>query len=238
MINTITCGDSLELLKDLKNNSVDCIITDPPYFIGFNSSAKEGGRQDWGNHTLLNPLFDNLFTEFNRILKSDGKMFIFTDWRTYPILYLRLSRYLKIRNCIVWDFDWIKAGSHFRFTHEFIVYATMPNAKGPENRSISDVWKFPPINFTAKRNHPAEKPVEIIEHAINLVTDPSDLILDPFAGSGTICVACKKNNRNYIGIEINPDYVKTGLQRLEKTQIQKVLAKKDGLMSFDKDEGQ
>ena len=54
-------GDALEELKKLKTNSFDLIITDPPYFLGFSSSVKEGGRQDWGSHTLLKPMFDFLF---------------------------------------------------------------------------------------------------------------------------------------------------------------------------------
>jgi site-specific DNA-methyltransferase (adenine-specific) len=216
--NQVICGDSLEVLKELPSNHFKAVITDPPYFIGFASSAKDnGGRQDLGNSTMLNPLFDAIFTEIKRVLRPDGVMLMFTDWRTYPVLYNRLSRYMDIKNLIVWDFKWIKAGTHFRFSHELIVYATMPEAKGPEDRTVRDVWDFKPINFTVERNHPAEKPVEIMEYAIKHLTQPGDAVLDCFAGSGPVGVAAKRLNRRFTLIEINEDHVKTCERRLADT---------------------
>lgn len=218
-INKIHYIDCLEGIKKIPKNKVDCIITDPPYFIGFNSSAKEGGRQDWGSHTMLKPLFNTLYKEFVRILKPTGRVFMFTDWRTYPTLYLCASKFIRVSNLIVWNYGWIKAGTQFRFTHEFILHGTMPKAKSPKNRSTSDVWEHKPVNFTVKRRHPAEKPVEIIRHMLLETTKQGDLIFDPFIGSGTTAVACKQLKRNYIGFELNEDYVKSATERLSQTSI-------------------
>ena len=224
--NKVICGDSLDELKLLPAQHYKAVITDPPYFIGFNNSAKDGGgRQDLGNSTMLNPLFDALFTEIIRVLRKDGVLFMFTDWRTYPTLYNRLSRYMDIKNMIVWDFKWIKAGTHFRFSHELIVYATMPEATGPEDRTVRDVWDFKPINFTVARNHPAEKAVEIMEYMIQHCTAPGEAILDCFAGSGPTGIAAKKQNRRYTLIEINPDHVATCEKRLQEVQVQTSLEK-------------
>jgi len=217
--NKVICGDSLDELKLLPSGYYKAVITDPPYFIGFASSAKDnGGRQDLGNASMLNPLFDAIFTEIRRVLRPDGVMLMFTDWRTYPVLYNRLMRYMDVRNLIVWDFKWIKAGTHFRFSHEFIVYATMPEAKGPEDRTVRDVWDFKPINFTVARNHPAEKPVEIMEYALKHLTEPGDAVLDCFAGSGPVGVAAKKLNRKFTLIEINEDHCSTCEKRLAETE--------------------
>src|SRR5262245_43054578 len=82
--NKVINGDCLDELRNLPSAHYKAVITDPPYFIGFNSSAKDGGRQDYGNATMLNPLFDALFTEIKRVLRPDGVMLMFTDWRTYP----------------------------------------------------------------------------------------------------------------------------------------------------------
>lgn len=211
----VTEGDCLEIMKKIPSGSINCVIADPPYFIGYNSSVTEGGRQDWGNHTLLTPLFDSLFSEFVRVLRKDGRAFVFTDWRTYPTLYLSASKYARVSNLIVWDYGWIKAGLQFRFTHELILHATMPDAKSPKNRSTSDVWRLPPINFTVDRHHPAEKPVEIIEKMLIETSEQGDIIPDPFLGSGTTAIACEKLGCKWIGIEINPEHCATAKKRIE-----------------------
>ncbi len=211
--------DVLEGIKKIPERSVDAVITDPPYYVGFNSSYTEGGRQDWGNHTLMVPLFDFLFAEFIRILKKDGRVFMFCDWRTYPTLYGCASKYLRIANLIVWDYGWIKAGNQFRFSHELILHAVMPEAKPPKDRSMPDVWRFKPINYTQERRHPAEKPEEIIRKMLEETTEEGDLILDCFLGSGTTAVACKQLNRRFIGFEINPLHFKTALSRLNQSTI-------------------
>ena len=126
--NKIHCVDCLEALKHLRSASVDCIVTDPPHFIGFNSSS-EGGRQDWGNQSMLTLYFDVLFAEFVRVLKPTGRVFMFTDWRTYPVAYFSAIKKMRVSNMIVWDYGWIKAGAQFRFTHELILHSTMVDAR-------------------------------------------------------------------------------------------------------------
>lgn len=230
--NKVICGDSLEVLKELPSNYYKAVITDPPYFIGFSSSNKDNGsRQDYSNATVLNPMFDALFTEVKRVLRLDGVMLMFTDWRTYPALpalYNRLGRFMEVKNLIVWDFKWIKAGTHFRFSHELIVYAVMPQAKGPEDRTVRDVWDHKPVNFTVERNHPAEKPVEIMEYALKHVTRPGDAVLDCFAGSGPVGVAAKKMNRRFTLIEINEDHCRTMERRMAATIRDTTLRSNDG----------
>lgn len=204
---TLIQDDCLKAMKDLPDESVDLVVTDPPYFVGFSSQSKEHERRDWANITVLAPLFERLFKTFNRILKSNGKVFMFTDWRTYPILYISASKFMKVSNCIVWDYGWIKAGKDFRFTHEFILYATMPRAKSPKDRGVSDVWRIKPINFTTQRFCSTEKPVEIIKKMLKETSNEGDLILDCFLGSGTTMKACLETKRNCIGMEINPKYI-------------------------------
>lgn len=207
--------DCLEGLKQIGDQSVDCVITDPPYFLGFKSTGKELGREDWGNQSLLAPIFDALFKELARVLKPNGRIFMFTHWKTYPALYLSAIKHIRVSNLIVWDFEWIKAGRQFRFTHELILHATMPEAVSPKNRGTSDVWRIKPVNHTRPRLHLAQKPVEIIRRMLEETTEPGDLILDCFMGSGTTAVACKQTNRNFIGFEIRQDFVEVANKRLE-----------------------
>ena len=141
---------------------------------------------------------------------------MFTDWRTYPAAYLSAFKFIRVSNLIVWDFGWIKNGNQFRFSHELIIHATMPEAKSPKNRGERDVWQIKPVNFTIKRHHPAEKPVEIIKKMLEETTEKGDVVLDAFMGSGTTAVACKQMGRNFIGFELNPEYVKIAEERLRE----------------------
>lgn len=109
MLNTITLGNSYELIKEIPDNSIDLIVTDPPYCIGTTSNGKKGA---WLDNNLILPFFESLFSEFKRILKDNTSLYINTDWRTYPFLYPILLNYFDVKNLIVWDYEWIKA----RFT--------------------------------------------------------------------------------------------------------------------------
>lgn len=209
-------GDCLELLKDIKESSIDLIITDPPYCIGTTSNGTKG---NWSDNNLIKPFFNILFDEYKRVLKTEGEFYINTDWRTYPFLYPMLVEKMNVKNCIVWDYEWIKAGSHYRFSHEFIIYGLKEQGKKRNfDASQRDVWREKPINFTSKNKfHQAEKPVNLIKKMILNSSKEGDVILDTFAGSGTTAVACRETNRNFIGFEINNNYFKVASKRINES---------------------
>ena len=210
-------GDCLEIIKEIENQSINLIVTDPPYCVGTTSNGKQGNFTD---NNLIKPFFNILFSEFKRCLKSDGAIYINTDWRTYPFLYPILQQYFNVRNCLVWDYEWIKAGSHYRFSHEFIIYCTMPDCKRNFAASERDVWRIKPINFTDKNKlHNAQKPVELCEKAILNSSKENETVLDTFMGSGTTGVACKKLNRNFIGIELDKKYFDIAEKRINETTV-------------------
>ena len=202
--------------------SVDAVITDPPYSTGTSSN---GVKVNWYDNSLVIPFFHQWFSEIKRVLKDDGEFYINTDWRTYPLLYPAAVSNLVVKNCIVWDYEWIKAGSHYRFSHEFIIYGLKNNeTKRRYSASERDVWRIPPINFTSgEKNHQAEKPLNLLFKMLNNSTNEGDTILDPFMGSGTTGVACVRLNRNFIGIEINPAYFEIAQRRIAEAQAQMTL---------------
>ena len=112
--------DCIEGMKRIPSDSINAIITDPPYCIGTTSNGKKGSYND---NNLIKPFFEILFKEWVRVCKEGAELYINTDWRTYPFLYPILQKYFQVKNLIVWDYEWIKAGSHYRFSHEFIIYA-------------------------------------------------------------------------------------------------------------------
>ncbi|MCO7121927.1 site-specific DNA-methyltransferase [Ihubacter massiliensis] len=211
-LNKIYNIDCLEGIKKIDDNSINAIITDPPYCIGTTSNGKKG---DWQDNNLIRPFFRELFSECKGVLRDTAALYINTDWRTYPFLYPILQEYFNIRNLIVWDYEWIKAGSHYRYSHEFIIYATMPDCKRSFSASERDVWRIRPINYTSKNKlHNAQKPVELHEKAILNSTKEGDTVLDCFTGSGTTAVACKQTGRNFIGFELQKKYCEIASERI------------------------
>jgi len=220
-INKVLQGDCLEVMKGIPGNSVDLLITDPPYSIGTTSTGNKGS---WIDNNLIRPFFRLFALEIKRILTADGEFYLNTDWRTYPFLYPILIDEMRVTNCIVWDYEWIKAGSHYRFSHEFIIYGNkLVGQKRKFPATERDVWRIAPINFTIEKNHPAEKPVPLICKMIENSSSESAIIIDPFCGSGTTGVAAKLLGRQFIGIEISEKYCEIAKQRIDGTVVNKKL---------------
>ena len=222
--NKVIQGDAILELRKLPDECIDCLITDPPYSIGVTS---HGNVQTWLDNIMLHPFWTEYFKEIKRVLKNNGCFYINCDWRTYPFIYPYASASLIVRNCIVWDYEWIKAGSHYRFSHEFIIYGTKDIESkrtfepSKENR---DVWRIAPMNFTRKNKvHQAEKPELLIEKMILNSTKENDIILDTFVGSGTTPSVCKRLKRNFVGIELSPEYVRIAEKRIQDYERNKLI---------------
>jgi len=202
--NQVICGDCLEVLKTLPNESVDCIITDPPY--GTNTNQRDTFMV--GEFSNIMPL---VLPELFRVLKKDGAFYCFTSWSRMSDWLIRYQQYFKLQNIIVWDkkkHSGCYSSQSWQFTWEGIFFGIKGKRK---------IYKYMPdvISSNEKGKRIAmQKPVDIIEKLIEASTKENDIILDPFIGSGSTLVACKKLNRKYIGIEINPDYVEITRQRI------------------------
>lgn len=221
-LNRIYNEDCLEGMKRIPGNTVDLVVTDPPYCIGTTSNGQKGS---WTDNNLIRPFFDAYFRELKRVCKEKSELYIDTDWRTYPFLYPIMQKYFNIKNLIVWDYEWIKAGSHYRFSHEFIIYAIQGDVKRRFSASERDVWRIKPINFTSKEKlHNAQKPLDLAQKMIVNSSNEGDVILDTFMGSGTTAIACINTNRNYIGFEIDENYYQTALRRIEDLHVEPKLA--------------
>lgn len=188
--------DCLEGMKTLADESIDLIATDPPYCVGASSN---GTKSSFADFNLTRLFFEELFKQWRRILKDGSHVYCCTDWRTYPFLYPLLIKYLTVRNLIVWDYGWMKAGSFYRFRHELIIFATKgKSVRMFENSNDNcDVWKIRCVNYTDKnRLHQAQKPIELMEKMIRNSSVEGGTVLDPFLGSGTTAVAALNLNRN------------------------------------------
>jgi len=210
-INNIIKGDCIPILKKFPNNCIDLIITDPPYgdnvAYGFNNKIIKNNQ---------NPLINCLaLSEFYRVLKKNSSVYLFTNWKHYPFLTEFIIRYtkFKIRHLIVWKKHNFGLGWAFRHQYELILVLEKGKPKYYLT-NFSDVQTCSHINHN-KKNHPHEKPIDLIKKIIEHSSKRGDLILDPFCGSGSTCVACKKTGRKWIGIELGEGWVKVANGRIK-----------------------
>jgi len=199
-LNKIYNGDCLELIKEIPDNSIDAIITDPPYFLGVTHNSLKGNYSDL---IIMKPFFNDLFCQFSRVLKKEtGCLYQCCDWRTYPFLYPILDQHIPIKNLLVWN-KISGPGNTYTFIYELIIFSTKAN----RNFKGSNIFTVKSFNSGAKitngeKVHPTQKPIELFEKFILDSTNVGDIVLDCFGGSGTLAIAAKKTNRNYIIFEL------------------------------------
>ncbi len=224
-LNYIDNRDCLEGLAEIPDKSVDCIITDPPYFLsmghaGSKTNAKAGemltSNRTFNDLAICTPFYKALFSEYARVLKEDGSFYFFNDWRGYAYYFPLINAALPVRNMIAWDKK-SGPGSFYSFAHELIIFGTYkPKTKTGVG---TNVWRLPAFNSGARSTngekvHPTQKPVEIIQKMIEDSTEPGAVVLDTFMGSGTTAVACIQTGRSYIGFELDERYHTIAQQRI------------------------
>jgi len=199
-INKIICGDCLEVMKEIPDKSVDLILTDPPYGINFQSNYRKTKYDKIENDDNF-PLW--IFEEFNRIAKR--AVYVFCRWDN-------LGELPKPKSVIAWvKNNWSMGDLLHEHGRQWEAICFYPQEEHEFIKRIPDVIR---VNRTGNNLHPTEKPVDLMIQIIQ--ANKGDLILDPFLGSGTTAVACKHLKRNFIGIEISPEYCKIANERLRQ----------------------
>jgi len=213
--NKIICGDCLEVMKDWPNGCVDLVLTDPPYFLPVQHyQTRRQFQRSFSDLGILEHFFRNFFSLISRILNPKGYMYIFCDGQSYPLFYYHSYLISKAVRPLIWNKQTSINGYGWRHQHELILFAEMPEIT-PIKTGDGDILNCRAVPID-KRRHPAEKPLNLIGKILQKHT--TDLILDPFCGSGTTCVAAKMLGRRYIGIDISSEYCKIAEERLEAVE--------------------
>ena len=223
-------GDCLEKLKDIADNSIDLIVTDPPYDLDTHGGKCETNFAIKRNLKILNNHikfisdgfdYDKLFNEFMRICKKPNFIIFCSNKQISKIMSWFENKKLKV-TLLVWhktNCCPLGNGKHISDI-EFIVYV-----RGKGATFNNDV----PLNYKSKvyssstyidknKLHPTQKRVEHIIQYIKLHSKENDVVLDCFMGSGTTGVACVNTNRNFIGIELNKEYFDIASNRINEAQ--------------------
>lgn len=200
--------DAVEWLKTIQSESIDLLITDPPYeslekhrAIGTTTRLKQSNASsnEWFS-IFPNSRFPELIEQIYRVLKKDSHFYLFCDQETmFHVKPIAEKVGFKFWKPIVWDKCAIGMGYHYRAKYEFILFFE----KG--KRKLNDLG-MPDILQEKRvwRGYPTEKPVALIENLISQSSEENDLVIDPFFGSGSTLIAADNLGRRSAGSDISP----------------------------------
>lgn len=229
----IRCGDVLDEMKKIDDESVDLIVTDPPY----NLNKNYGNTHDTLEFVEYLEFSRNWLKEADRVLKPNGTIYVFMGMRYISYIYNILDSELKyhFNSWIVWyytqgmgktigfsprhdDILMFTKDKKFTFNLDDIrvpqkYYRSVNNMRGA---NPGNVWEFSHMHYCSKHrlSHPTQKPEGLYERIILASSNEGDTVLDPFVGSGTALRVCQNTGRNCIGIDINPEYISMCKDRL------------------------
>ena len=236
-------GDALEVLSRFPDESVDCVWTDPPYMLSNGGVTCVAGRMvsvnkgswDESRGIEADHRFNLAWTAAcRRVLKPAGTIWVTGTLHVYPSVGMALQQNgFRLLNDIIWEKPNPPPNLGCRtFTHstEVVLWASK-SAKGSRHRytfnydemkqenggrQMKTVWRMKAPSASEKRfgKHPTQKPLALIDRCLRASTHEGDVVLDPFAGSGSTGVAAAKLRRRFIGIEIDPEFIGISARRL------------------------
>ena len=213
-LNTIHQLDCLDGMKLIPDESVDLLITDPPYTTPTITAFGRKKVRNIADLSIQETYIKTLKIEWERVLKPDASVFIFCDDNYYTSIFRSFYDW-NHNQMIVWDKNKIGMGKPFRKRHELIFYANRESIDYNRTEGITHyptVLQYKPVG--QERVHGAQKPIELISDIIKGFSKEGDIVLDCFMGSGTTAIAAKRNKRNFIGFELNQDYVEISNKRI------------------------
>ena len=222
--NEIYLGDAYELIKQVPDNSVDCVYTDIPYLYvsgGAGKSKLSKRIQKTKESMLENNIYNGVnYTILDDIIRVSKKVNVFiwvSKLQVYPVLKYFVEKGYSY-NILTWNKTNPTPATNNSWLPD-IEYCLVFREAGlglNNGYHLKSKWFTSPINKTDKDNylHPTIKPLELVKRHIEHATQLGDVILDPFLGSGTTAVASKELGRQYIGFEIDEEFYDIAKNRL------------------------
>ncbi len=219
-------GDCLDIMPLIPDNSIDCFVSDVPYklvqggvtgklsakitgvALNFeNKNTKNGNGNFKHNEIKFSEWLPNVF----RILKDKSHCYIMVNDRNLQELLNESTKSkFKLLNVLVWNKNNAMPNHWYMKNAEFIVMLRKGGAKYINNQGTKQVIQ---IDNVSKKQHPTEKPIDLMKILIANSTNENDVVADAFMGTGATCLAAKELNRKFIGIEKEPKYYEIACQR-------------------------
>ena len=226
--NKIYNEDCIDGMKRLSDESVDLIVTDPPYLISYKTNRRVDRQHDFCSEILNdnNPeLIENYIRECYRVLKNDAAMYMFCSSKTADIFKQNCENAgFDVKNIIVWvKNNWTAGDLEAQFGQQYEPMLLLNKGRRKFNGTrVSDVWSFPRVSEQMQL-HQNQKPVELIERCILKHSDKGDVVFDGFLGSGTTAIAAINTKRYYIGFELDRRYFEICQRRIAEAESQLTL---------------
>lgn len=217
ILHNVDCLSHFSLVED---QSVDLIITDPPYGQDYST----GRRRHTVRHTtrIANDAgqldLPRLMKEFDRVTRHTSHCYIFTSWKTVDLWKKEFERYFVLKNILIWSKDNHTAGDlswSYAQSYEMVLFG-MKGRKRLTGRRDRDSVYVPKVK-TPHQEHLLQKPEDLISYFVGKSSRPGEVVLDPFAGSGTVGACCAKMGRQSIQFEIDKRYRPVILKRLRES---------------------
>lgn len=220
-------GDALELLPLLPDGCIDLIVTDPPFAIEF--TAQRGNYNRTGNRVLegYREISQSQYLTFSqkwmdeayRVLSPSGSMYVFSGWNQLKAILSALDTAgFQTINHIIWKYQFgVFTRKKFVTSHYHILFVVKNSRHYTFNKIEhypEDVWVINREYWKGKLKTPTKLPIELVQKIVLYSSQPGDIILDPFLGSGTVAVAARKLGRKFIGFEIVEDYCRFARERI------------------------
>lgn len=207
--------EATALLRSVEPGSAQVIFADPPYGIAYHSNRYRGDNphapiaRDW--NFQIAPFLSAAAVA----LADGGAMYLCTRWDVLPLWSMTIAPPVSLGNAIVWVKDSHSAGDldgNFGFKYEVLMFITKGRHRRRGHR-WSNVWEFARVP-SKKLRHPAEKPLGLVQRAIEASSDPGHLVIDPFSGSGTTAEAAALCGRSALVGDIDPAMVRLTCERM------------------------
>jgi len=207
-INTILNGNCIDKMRQMPANSIDFILTDPPYLVNYRDrngrSIQNDANADW-----LRPAMREAY----RVLKQDRVAIMFYGW-TKVDEFFAAWKHAGFRPVghLVFRKSYSSKTGFLSYQHEQAYLLAKGRPPLPAH-PIADVLDMP---YSGNKLHPTQKPIAALAPLIRSFTLPGELVLDPFAGSGSTCATASLCNRHYLGIELDPAYFEQAVNRMAR----------------------
>lgn len=229
--------DCISLMRELDNDSIDLIVTDPPYNLGNFMKKRDTnlkkmrenffGSAGWDDLDFdeWSASMDNFFGAAANVLKTGGSMIVFMAIiKVENIIALAEKHGFYYKTTGIWHKTNPMPRNmnlHFVNSTEAWIYFTYKKRTGTFNNDGAIFHDFIETSVTPNSErrygkHPTQKPEALIQHLVEILSNPHDWVLDPFMGSGTTGVVAKRTDRNFIGVELNEEYYRISEERIRE----------------------
>ena len=220
-------NDCLAVLKDIPNDSIDLIVTDPPYKVTSRGNAGNSGGMMQKKLSMKGKIFQfndikpqDYLPEFYRVLKDGSHFYLMTNHvNLQEMLNVATECGFKFIKSLIWNKGNKIMGQFYMSQFEYILFFRKGKGIKINNCGTSDILNVPNKKTKDEEGnnlHDTEKPVELMEILISNSSKVNDIVLDPFMGIGSAGIACKKLNRDFIGIELDEKYFNLAKERINK----------------------